>query len=411
MILRARYLVPVGAPVIENGAVKVTDGRVSALGRFRDLAPRRYFDCGDAAILPGLVNAHTHLELSHLAGRVPPSRDFTAWLKGLLSHLDQSSRPESVQESVERGLCDSLAQGVLTLGDITRHPKWTREILSRSPLRCLSFGEVVAVGNRRDRLAARLDAAAEDFADSAGGDRFRIGISPHAPYTVEPESLRACADRADRFGLRTTTHLLESPDEATFTLSGSGPLADYLRAVGVWDDAVPVSGCSPVELLMRSAFLNSRALLAHVNYPTDEDLAIIARSGASVVYCPRTHAAFGHPPHRFRDMLAAGINVCLGTDSLASNPSLSMLDEMRFLFRAFPGVSEETLLEMATTRGAVALGWPAQTATIRIGGNADLVVVPLDPNFESKGWTALFWSDAAPVAVYVRGALLFPRHR
>jgi len=401
MILKSRYVVPVTGRIIENGAVMVNGDRIAAVGPASRLDDASAVDFGDAVICPGLVNAHTHLELTHLAGRIPPSPDFVGWLGRLVAVMaDSMSNRFDVENTVRKGLAQSLASGVTMVGDITGTPAWTRGILAESVVRGVSFGEVIAIGSRRHLLGERLDAAASAEHRS---DRLRIGISPHAPYTVEPEAMRACARRARDIAAPMCIHLAETADEELFTRSRSGPLTDHLRDLGVWDDGVPIAGCGPVELASRTQVLGPRTIVAHANYVSDADIASIAGSGAAVAYCPRTHDAFGHPPHRFREMLAAGINVCVGTDSLASNPSLSILEELRFLRRAHRNVDSETLLAMGTLHGARALGFGEVTGSISEGKLADLVVIPLDRAGSNCRWGDMLESSIEPLEVYVSG--------
>lgn len=402
MILRSRFVVPVDATVIENGAIEIQDGRITAVGTARAISRRSVCtDYGDAVIVPGLVNAHTHLELSHLAGRVPPSGDFIDWLRRLMAAMSaEPPTAESVQAAVRDGLAQSVSAGVTTIGDISRSPRWTRPVLAAAPIRAVSFGEIISVGNRRGMLAERLAAAS---AIEHQTPRMRIGLSPHAPYTVEPEGLRACAARAADLQMRLCVHLAETRDEEAFTRSASGPFADYLRELGIWDDSIPPAECTPVQLAQATGLLHPRTLLAHVNYVSDDDIALLAGTGAHVAYCPRTHHAFAHGPHRFREMLAAGINVCVGTDSLASNPSLSILDELRFLRREYPDLGAEMLLSLGTLRGATALGFADETGSIRAGKSADLTVIPLEHSSAPLGWASIFESHKQPVAVYIAG--------
>jgi cytosine/adenosine deaminase-related metal-dependent hydrolase len=224
---------------------------------------------------------------------------------------------------------------------------------------------------------------------------------------VEPDGLRTCAEVAARHHLPVCIHLAETRDEAQFTRDASGPLAEHLRTLQIWDEAIPAGGCGPVELAGRLGLLTPTTLLAHVNYVTGTDIDRIARSRASVAFCPRTHHAFGHDAHRFREMLRARINVCIGTDSLASNPSLSVLDELRFLRHAAPDVPASTLLEMATVRGARALGFEHQTGSLAPGKYADIVVIPLDAagargpdEHGDQGWESILNSTAAPTFVF-----------
>ena len=406
MLIRGAYVIPIDRPPFRGGAVEIDGGRISYVGLASD-APRHNSDVVDypaAVVLPGFVNAHTHLELSDLAGRVRPGPDLIGWLRDLMGHF--AARPPSqaeVEGAFQRGLQQCLSAGVTTVGDITRHPAWTRPLLAKSPLRAVSFGEVIAVGTRRSLLSERLGAAASPQHRSTNLD---IGISPHAPYTVEPAGLRACADRADVLSAPVTIHVAESPAEEELTRTATGPFADYLKDLGVWDDEVPASHCSPVELLRRNGLLHRRCLLAHANYVSDADLELIAQSDASVAYCPRTHAAFSHAPHHFRDMLQAGINVCIGTDSLASNPSLSILEELRFLRRRQPDFAPDELLKLGTINGARALHCAAEVGSITAGKRADLVVLPLSEAEVADPCAAVLDSDASPLAVYAAGELV-----
>ena len=401
MMVKSRYVVPVDGPVIENGAVVIDDGRIAAVGRALDLQVAPFIDYGDAVICPGFVNANTHLELTLLAGEVPASSDFVDWLRRLTGLLiARPANPENVAQAVRAGIAQSLAAGVTTIGDITRRPAWSREPLAASPIRAVSFGEVIAMGRLRTQLNDRLEAAASIEHQRK---RLHIGISPHAPYTIEPEGLRACADRAERMRARLCIHLAETADEEVFARTRGGRFVGLLQELGIWDDDIPTVYCSPVELCRATGVLSRNTLIAHGNYVSDGDIKMIAESGASVAYCPRTHCAFGHPPHRFREMLEAGINVCIGTDSLASNPSLSILDELRFLHGRHPDVPAHDLLKMGTLRGAAALGWSKEVGSLTMGKAADLVVLPLETSVAVAGWESVLESTQTPIAVYIDG--------
>ena len=400
-MLKSRYVVPVDGPVIENGAVVIRNERIAAVGRANDLTASPVIDYGDAVVCPGFVNAHTHLELTLLAGAAPPPPDFVDWLKRLTRLLmEQPATEENVVAAVRAGVAQSLAAGVTTIGDITRRPAWSRGPLAASSVRAVSYGEVIAMGRLRTQLHERLEAAASTQHENT---RLRIGISPHAPYTVEPDGLRTCAARAMRMGAPLCIHLAETADEEAFTRKGQGRFVEFLQEMGIWDEDIPAAHCSPVELCRSAGILGPKTLIAHGNYVSDPDVRIIAESGASVAYCPRTHHAFGHPPHPFRDLLRAGVNVCIGTDSLASNPSLSILDELRFLCRSHPDLASHDLMKMGTLRGAVALGFDAEVGSLTVGKAADLVVIPLEASQAVADWKCVLESTQTPIAVYVDG--------
>ena len=400
MIVAARFVVPVAGPVIEGGAVHIHDGLIRAIGRAKDMPQTAVDDYGDAVILPGLVNAHTHLELSHLRGLIPPGPSLIDWLSRL---IDQRIRnpvdQQSVRMIVRDAIRESLRVGVTTIGDITADPSGTRPALREAGIKAVSFGEVIAIGTRLAGLDDRLSAAASTAEQT---ENLRSGISPHAPYTVSPQAMRVCVERSATDSLPMCIHLAESREEDAFTRSASGPLVEFLKVRGVWDEGITASGVGPVELVDRAGVLSPRCVIAHANHAGDDDLDRIARSGASVAYCPRTHAAFGQPPHRFAEMLDRGINVCLGTDSLASNPDLSILGELRFLRERLPGCSSERLVEMATIRGAKALGFEERAGSLVPGKAADLVVVPLD-HAGDDAWDSILTSAQPPAAVYLDG--------
>ena len=195
-------------------------------------------------------------------------------------------------------------------------------------------------------------------------------------------------------------HLAETAEEEAFTRFRGGRFTEFLQEMGIWDEDIPTAGCTPVELCRATGVLGRQTIVAHGNYVSDTDITLIAESGSSVAYCPRTHHAFGHPPHPFSEMLRAGINVCIGTDSLASNPSLSILEELRFLHQRHPAVAAHDLIAMGTIRGAAALGWGDEVGSLTVGKAADLVVIPLEAAAE---WDSMFESAETPGAVYIEG--------
>ncbi len=401
MLLRCAYVVPISRPVVSDGVVELRGDRIAFVGPARARTGEHVTDLGRVALLPGFVNAHTHLELTDHAGLMPPGPDFTAWLRRLLERREtHPPTAESIRRSTQQGIHQSLAAGVTTVGDITRYPEWTRPVLRESNLRAISFGEVLALGRRRTLLSERLAAAASG---EHAGPRLRIGVSPHSPYSVEPHAMRACAQQAEALALPLAIHLLETAEEEVFTRTGSGPFWTYLQHLGVWDDDVPLPGCGPLELVHRTGLLRPSTLLAHANYAGAADIKLIAASGTSVAWCPRTHAAFEHPPHPFRDMLRVGVNVAVGTDSLASNPSLSVLDELRFVYRTCDHVPPAECLRMGTLDGARALGWEHEIGSLEVGKQADLVAIPLDHDPDGDVCEAILDGAASPVAVFVAG--------
>lgn len=383
--------------LIPGGGVLVRDGIILAVAPASSLRSKadRVTDMPGHLLLPGLVNAHAHLELSHCRPGDPP-QNFAAWLAAMIRDAASTGEGGDVVGALAQGIGQCRRFGATTVADITRHPVLTRPLL-RTSLRATSFGEVRAMAQRRHQLQTHLEAAVHRPPGDAG--YLRIGISPHAPYSTELAAYRACIDVATELELPLTTHLAESPDEAQFLAEHTGPLRELWDSLG-WDDAVPKFPGGPIRLAKALGLLDRPTLLAHVNYCDDDELAILAAGRASVVYCPRTHRYFGHPPHRFRDMLARGINVAVGTDSCASSPDLNLLDDLRLIHQIAPDHSAARVLEMGTRRGAVALGLERECGSIAPNHSADILAFPAtgtDPLL------SLLESDTLPAQVWFAG--------
>ncbi len=395
--------------VVSQAAVLVDKGRVVASGEVDDLPPfdGETVDLGDVLLLPGFVNAHTHLELTHVRPGEPPPH-LADWLIGIVTRrVAEGVDVKAVAaDSARQGAAQSLAFGVTTVGDISRFPAATRKALRDGPIRVVSFGEVQAMAGRRSLLDKRV-AAATDLASET--DRLTTAVSPHAPYTAEPDAYARCLDWATAHRRPLCTHLAEATGEGEFLRQGTGPFRRLWEAIGDWTGDVPTFDGSPVAFADHVGLLDAAVpiVLAHVNYLEAGDLDRLARGRASVAYCPRTHAHFGHPPHPFEEMLARGINVCLATDSRASTPDLDVLAELRHVARERPNVAAETLWPMITTCGAAALGLDGRVGEVSPGASADMVAFA-DPGGDDP-LTTLMHLDAAPVATLVGGHVGFGR--
>jgi cytosine/adenosine deaminase-related metal-dependent hydrolase len=366
-LLNAAWIAPMDVAPIRDGAVVFSQDRIIAVGALRDLTAvhpdAERIDLGESIVLPGLVNAHVHLELSDLDQQHLRRGGFVTWILELIRR--RGAGP--IQDAVARGIAQCRRFGVTSVGDITRECAISRQMLSCSRLRGVSYGELQAMARRRELLDTRLSAAMDDLHASPS---LKIGVSPHAPYTVEPDAYRACLTT----GLPLATHLAETPDEAQFLAEHTGQFRHLWESLGWWDDRVPKFAGGPIRLAQSLGLLDRPTLLAHVNYCDDDELAILSAGQASVVYCPRTHAYFGHRNHRWREMLAAGINVAVGTDSCASSPDLNLVDDLRLLHRIAPDVPALQLWQMATTRAAKAIQMEKMIGSLTRGMTADFVV-------------------------------------
>jgi cytosine/adenosine deaminase-related metal-dependent hydrolase len=353
-------------------------------------------DLGNAAVLPGLVNAHTHLDLTGLRGQVPPGGEFTDWLRAVIRHRRSLSSAQ-LEADVRTGLAESLAHGTTLLGDISGLG-FSWPVLADSPLRAIVFYELLGLTRTRAHQAWAL--CCDWLRGHPATATCRPGLSPHAPYSVRSSLIRATVHLARARHLPLAIHLAETRAEREVLAHHRGPFATFLGDLGVWDPQGLVG--SPEEVLSLTAEADP-VLYAHGNYLAP---GTPVPPGATVVYCPRTHAAFGHESHPFRQFLAAGVRVAVGTDSLASNPDLDVLAELRFLRRHHPDVPGAVLLQMGTLNGAVALGWDAETGSLTAGKSADLAVVPLPDENGSDAYELVLRSATPVTAVLCRGQWL-----
>jgi cytosine/adenosine deaminase-related metal-dependent hydrolase len=360
----ARWVFPVAGPPLPNGTVTVRGEKIEAVEPRGARTPD--VDLGNAAVIPGLVNAHTHLDLSGARGLIPPTDPdhFTDWLRGVIAYR-HGRTPEQVQADIRAGLAECLRSGTTLLGDITAGgASWNA--VSAAAVRGVVFREVIGLAYDADHDPVRTLAGWGDWRDTFRTPLTRRGASPHAPYSVSAEVIRGI----DRMKWPLTIHLAEAPGERDLLERRAGPFVEFLTALGVWRPD-RLAGCwADILRQLRSSLV----VLAHANYlAPDANLF----PNQAVVYCPRTHAAFGHPRHPFRGFLAWGTRVALGTDSLASNPDLDILAEARFVHAKYPDFPGDALLRMVTLSGAEALGWADEAGSLEPGKSADFVVVPL----------------------------------
>jgi cytosine/adenosine deaminase-related metal-dependent hydrolase len=380
-ILRARVVLPVSGPPIEDGAVSIRGNRIASVGRWRDLSisgGANVVDLGKMVLLPGLVNAHCHLDYTHMAGEIPPQRSFIDWIQ-LITTSKSGWIYSDFAESWLAGAKMLLRTGTTTLGDVEMVPELLPDVWSATPLRVISCLELTGVKSRRPPREI-LDEALQKIASLPPG-RCRAGLSPHAPYSTQPELLRLVAEASRRHELPLVTHVAESDQEFEMFMDGKGLMFDWLRRNG--RDMSDCGHGSPIAHLAQQGYLRPNLLAIHVNYLAPGDVALLAKHRVNVVHCPRTHAYFKH--HRFplAELAAAGINLCLGTDSLASHlvtrkktSELNLFDEMRELATTAPSLRPETILQMATLNSAAALGLKSHAGELAPGAFADLIAIP-----------------------------------
>jgi cytosine/adenosine deaminase-related metal-dependent hydrolase len=372
--LAASWLIPVEGPPIEDGALLIdTGGRIVAIGPdalvpYPSDTPAERFD--DAVILPGLINTHTHLELTGFEGRVS-EREFPAWIRRL-RELKTTRSSSDYAEAARRGLEACFAGGVTTIAD-TGDSGAVIEVLARAGASGVAYQEVFGPDPEQaeeslDGLQARIGQLRP-----LATERLMIGVSPHAPYTVSGELFRGVADWARVEQLPLAVHVAESPAESEFLLSGSGPFADMWRARGI--PLPSPAGRTPIEWLEEHDVLSDTTLCIHGVQLSGRDIDRLARSGAAIAHCPLSNRAHGHGDAPLAELLDRGVPVGLGTDSVVSVGRLDLLAEARAASVLAPALTADQLIQLCTLAGAEALGLENEVGSLRPGKWADCVVV------------------------------------
>jgi cytosine/adenosine deaminase-related metal-dependent hydrolase len=404
LTLRCRWLLPPAGPPLENVWLRIERGRVAGIGR-RDPPGRRgeVVDPGDALVLPGLVNTHTHLEFSDFAKPLAADGGLPGWIaKVVACRRERAGGAESVARAaaaIRRGLAESAAAGVTTLGEIaTTAPP---EAYAGPGPAARVFREGLGLrAAARDAVSRRV-AADLDRLSAAG---VAGGVSPHAPYSVAAPLGRGLLTLAIHRAVPVAMHLLESEAEAELLAGGGGPFRRLLEDLGAWDPADPPALLSAAEWIGRLA-LSRRGIVVHATHigRDSEALARLARhrDRLAVVVCPRTTRAISGTLPPLALLREAGLRVAIGTDSRASNPDLSVLAECRALVDAGL-VSAEEALRMATIHAAWALGFERQAGVIAAGRPADLAILRPACAAASRGPHALALDPATTVAAALR---------
>jgi cytosine/adenosine deaminase-related metal-dependent hydrolase len=376
-VYRAAWVCPIDRPPIRDGAVAVEGGRITAVGVAAGFPAPMLSELGEVALLPGLVNAHTHLELSWMRDRVPPANAFTTWVKQLLLLRRSIERvfDPGMAAMAGRAVAEARASGTVAVGDISNTLGSVGPI-AEGGLFGLVFHELLGFQERDGRL---VDAtAAERAVADTHAPRVRVSIAPHAPYSTSPELFKAIRSAVDRQPLAiTSVHVGESPEEVELLVHGTGEWVSMLRFAGLWREDWTPPACGPVEYLDALGVIDTRTLVVHGVQLGDASLERLARIGATLVTCPRSNqwVGVGVPP--IPSFYASGVPVAIGTDSLASVADLNMFSELKTMRWIAPGVPARRFLESATIVGARALGLESDIGTLSPGKRAEMIAVSL----------------------------------
>jgi cytosine/adenosine deaminase-related metal-dependent hydrolase len=384
MIIRARIVVTMHGAPIENGAVAVSGNRIVDIGTFDDVKARNAgntVDLGEQALLPGLINAHCHLDYTCLRGKIAPQKSFTDWIRAINAKKSGLS-PKDYVASINEGFEEAKKFGTTTIANLTAFPELIAQI--QPAIRTCWFAELIDI-----RAPERANEVVDAAIKSVGRARPKLvlteveggapwGLAPHALFTASKDVFHRCEEIAKQQQILLTTHLAEAREEMEMFRDASGSLYEFMKGIGrSMDDC---GNETPLGLFVGAP--GGRALphwiVAHLNELSETDFELLERSNSKfhVVHCPRSHNYFGHSPFAFDRLRSLGFNICLGTDSLASNESLSLFAEMRLFQKNFPQVSPEEIFRMVTVNPARALRQENALGQIQPGFVADLIAVP-----------------------------------
>ena len=399
-IYSARWVLPVSTPPIENGAVAIEGQRIAGVGSRSEIVERfpefRVDDFGEAVILPGLINTHTHLELTAMRGYLEnEERDFFAWLRKLTRARLELMTPDDIQVSATWGACEAVRAGITCVGDASDSALMSMRALQKVGMRGVVYQESFGPDAR---LAAenfeKLKVKLQELRAVESG-LVRAGVSPHAPYTVCGPQLEMIADLAKSENLPVMMHAAESEAEELFLREGCGVFAEGLARRSIeWK----APGTSTIQYLKQTGILHTFPVLAHCIRVDDEDIETLRNNHAKVAHCPKSNAKLGHGRAPLGKFLEAGVIVGLGSDSVASNNTCDILEEARFA----------TLLARAGG-SAITAGEALKAATLggelTEGAQADLAVVSLRglhqvPNYDPVA-TLIFSSSGRDVVLTV----------
>ena len=382
----AEYVLPITSNPIVKGAVAIDGDKIVSVGTLDELHLKfpdsPIINHGGAAILPGFVNCHSHLEITSMRGALDDvEHDFSSWLLRLNSIREKLSDAD-IRATALAGAIEGARAGVTCFGDIGRYGAAGFEALKTVGLRGVLFQESdFSVEDRTAEDDFKKLIEKFEMLRETETDLVKVGLSPHSPYTVSPRLFELIADFAVANDVKLTIHAAESADETELLGHGTGLFTSIYEKYGVeW--ASP--HCSSVEYLDRLGVLRARPLLAHCVTVSDGDIALIRKSGSTVAHCPKSNAKFGHGYAPFEQFLDAGIAVGLGSDSVASNNVCDLLEESRFAALAARNregskrfITAREMLETATLGGAKALGLDAEVGSLEPGKQADIAVISL----------------------------------
>lgn len=371
-IITSKVLVPISSEIIQDGAVYIENDIVKDFGKTENILKQYPHsdikDYSDSIVLPGFINAHCHLELSALENKIEKGHSFSNWIIELGQNKRKLSQEEII-EGIEKGVKLLYDSGTVAVGDISSE-YLSFDILNRSPLSGRVFWEFLAVDP--DTIETRFNYLKKSFQE-ADSNRIKKGISPHSTYTLHQKAFDTINSYILKEKLYSTIHVGESSEEEEFFKYRIGGLFSFINNFyPIYDN---FKNTSPLNYLHNRNYLLKDSLIVHLNILEEKDIQILKDYKLSVVHCPLSHKYFNHPKFKLEKLLENNINICLGTDSLASNEDLNMFKEMQRLKEIYPDLSNKSIVEMATLNSAKALNLDEGFGEIKIGKEAHLIAL------------------------------------
>jgi cytosine/adenosine deaminase-related metal-dependent hydrolase len=401
MIYRAPYVLPVTGDVIEDGAIRVENGVICEIGKFQefDSSKSQIRDCHPLVLMPGLINCHTHLEEGALRCQLDVPPNFTSWYTRSSKYFHQFDTVKRLN-AARLGCRESLYYGTTTIAD-TASTGASFLILREEAIRSMVFilfkgmvpWEAQSCFEQEVEKRIRFLEDVYPFA--------QIGLSPQAPYSTSMELYRLGFKKAKQNQMLFQTHLSESSEELEMFTSHTGPLFEYSQRLHPMELRSYAEG--PVAYLLKNNLLPSKSLVVHGNYLSSSEIEVLARRKASLVHCARSHLFFGHKAFPFETTINRGLNVCLGTESLASVDNLNLFDDIHLIKRKHPQLDSKTILEFATINGAKALGLEQQLGALSPGYQADVIGVRIMHQPGESLYDDLALGDPQVEFVMIRG--------
>lgn len=404
--INSKYLLPVTSPVIQNGSILIENGNIQfigAKGQCPDYTPSRTLDYPDHIIMPGLINSHTHLSLSKLKNKLNVGISFSEWIKKIILYNLQMGEAEEI-DSIKEGIKILISSGTTTAGDISKTGS-SMKVMQEMGLRGIVFFEIT--GFKKSMEKGLLERIHQLLKISKGDDLVMSGLSPHSPYSISPQLAQAVFRLAKNNKLPLIIHIAETKEELELLSKGTGPLRELLEDLNKWEPDWKPKQKTPIKYLNNLGVLKCITGI-HLNYVNNDDVEIVNKNCMSVVYCPKSNNWFQrkgvYPLIKF---LEKGINVAIGTDSLASNDSLNMFEELILIKKQFPGIKDNILLEMATINGARALRLENEVGSLERGKKADIIGLKIN-NKGDDIYKTIFSSQGKIVFSMVGGKMVFP---